>query len=787
MGTLNRKLRRDLWRIRGQSLAIILVIAAGVALFVMSLGTMRSLETTRDAYYERYRFADVFAHAKRVPESLAGRISRLPGVKWAETRVIVNANLDVAGMEEPAIGRIVSLPDNGILQLNGVVIRDGRNISAANPDEVLISVAFAGAHDLGPGDHLLATLNGHRRQLLITGTALSPEFVYTIAPGGLMPDDRHFGILWMGRSALAGTFDLEDAFNSVSLSLLPSADEREVIEQLDHLLEPYGGTGAFGRSEHVSDQFLANEMVQLRTMGRVAPAIFLAVAAFLLNIVVARLVATEREQIGLLKAFGYSDLAVGWHYMKMVLAIAAIGTLLGFGFGTWLGRGMTVLYTQFFQFPFLFYEAPIETYVVGGIVTMLAAALGVTNAVGRAVRLAPAVAMQAAPPPVYHRTLLDRAGPSALFGQSTRMILRHVARWPLRAGLTVVGIAMSAAIIVSTFFSVDAMDFMLDVTFNQTQRQDATITFFEPVPLAVGEEIARLPGVLDAEPFRALAVRFRLGPRERRLGIMGILPDADLSRLVDRDLEPVSLPREGLVLSSKLAEILGARRGDLVHIEIMEGRRLARTARVSAIVEEYMGVTAYMDLRALNRLAGEGPTASGVNVLIDPAHAAALFRALKDAPVVATTTLQSAAIEMFEATMQESLLIMTFALAIFGGLIAFGVVYNSARISLSERGRELASLRVLGFTRGEVSYILLGEFGLLIIVALPLGCVIGYGLAWLLAQSLDTELFRIPLIVDRATYGFAISVVLVSAALSGWMVRRRIARLDLVAVLKTRE
>ena len=787
MRALNKKLVRDLWRIRGQSTAIALVIAAGVALFVMSLGTMRSLETTRDAYYERYRFADVFAQVKRAPESLAERLSALPGVKWAETRVVVNANLDVADMEEPAVGRIVSVPDNGALQLNAVVIRNGRHVSATNPDEVLISTAFANAHGLGPGDRLFATLNGHRRQLLIVGTALSPEYVYSIAPGGLMPDDRHFGVLWMGRSALAGTFDLEDAFNSVSLSLLPGTREDDVIEGLDRLLEPYGGVGAYGRSEQVSDQFLANEMVQLRTMGRVAPAIFLAVAAFLLNIVVARLVATEREQIGLLKAFGYTDFAVGWHYMKMVLGIAALGTVVGIGLGIWLGRGMTVIYTEFFQFPFLFYEAPPETYVIAGVVTMLAAALGVASAVGKAVRLPPAVAMQPAPPAVYRRSFLDRAGPIALVGQTTRMILRHVARWPIRGGLTVLGIGMSAAIIVATFFSVDAMNHMLDVTFNQIQRQDATITFFEPTPLSVREEVARLPGVLTAEPFRALAVRFRLGHREKRLGIMGVLPDADLSRLLDRDLEPVVLPPDGLLVSAKLAEILGARRGDLVRVEIMEGRRLARTARVSAIVEEYMGVIAYMDIRALNSLAGEGPMASGVNVQIDTAHAAALFRALKDSPAVATTTLQSAAIEMFRATLQESLLIMTFALAIFAGLIAFGVVYNSARISLSERARELASLRVLGFTRGEVSYILLGEFGLLIVVALPLGCAIGYGLAWLLAQSLDTELFRIPLIVDRTTYGFAISVVLLSAVLSGWMVRRRINRLDLVAVLKTRE
>ena len=787
MRVLDRKLLRDLWRIRGQAVAIGLVMGAGVAMFVMSVGTMRSLEATQGAYYERYRFADVFAQVKRAPEVLASRIAEIPGVKWAETRSVADVTIDVAGMDEPAVGRMVSLPTNRDPLLNAVALREGRRPVRGRPDEALASEAFAEAHGLGAGDHLYAIINGNRRRIEIVGIALSPEYVYSIAPAGLMPDDSRFGVLWMGREALAAAFDLNGAFNNVSLALLRSASTADVIDRLDAILEPYGAIGAYARDEQLSHRYLDNEMVQLRTVGLFTPVIFLAVAAFLLNIVISRLIATEREQIGVLKAFGYSDFVIGWHYLKLVLIVAAVGIALGFGAGTWLGRSLTELYTQFFRFPFLYYRAAPDIYALSGLVSLAAAAAGALGAVRQAVRLPPAVAMQPAAPPNYRKSAFEFLGLSRLMGQPTRMIVRHIARWPVRSALTVVGISLSAAIMIAALFSADAFDRMIDVTFSQSQRQDVTVAFVEPTPESVIAEIARLPGVLTAEPFRGVPVRLRLGHRERRLGLIGINPDADLSRLLDTDLEPLELPDTGIVLSTKLAELLGARRGDILTAEIREGRRPVRAIPVSAIAEGYIGVEAYMDLGALNRLMGEQPMVSGAHLLVDQAHAAELYRDLKASPAVAGITVQTAVLQTFRDTMQETLTIMTFFLSIFAGLIAFGVVYNSARIALSERGRELASLRVLGFTRGEVSYILLGEFGILTLVALPLGCGIGYGLAWLLARSLDTELFRIPLVVDRPTYGLAIVVVLISAALSALMARRRIDRLDLVAVLKTRE
>lgn len=788
MRALDRKLVRDLWHIKGQALAIALVVGCGVAVYVMSLGTLGSLEETRTAYYERYRFGEVFARLKRAPEGLSERIAAIPGVRAAETRIVQEVTLDIAGMDEPAMARLVSLPEGHRPALNDISLVRGRYLSPGRPNEVLIAESLADAHGLGPGDSLRATINGHRRRLDIVGVALSPEYVYTIGPGVLVPDDRRFGIIWMGRKSLAAAFDLDGAFNDVSLSLMRGASVQQVVDDVDRLLAAFGGVGAYGRADQLSHSFLDSELQQLRSIGAIIPPIFLGVAAFLLNIVFARLIRTEREQIGLLKATGYSHWTVGAHYMKFALAIVLVGVVFGLGTGMWLGRAVTRLYAEFYRFPVLTYLDNAQVLATAALIAIVAAILAIAGAVGRAVRLPPAAAMQPAPPPMFRRLgwpFARRA--SALITQPTRMVLRHIVRWPLRAALTTFGISLAVAILVASLSTFDAVDRMMVVFFDYAQRQDATVTFVDPQPRRILWEVERLPGVRAGEPFRGVAARLRLGPRTERVVISGIERGATLRRILDAGLDPVAPPESGLILSSKLAELLEAGRGDRLTVEILEGRRPVREVTVAAVVDELIGIPAYMELEELNRLLREGPMISGVYLLIDGQRAQALYRHLKDAPAVAGVSLQKVARQTFEATMAETLYVMTGFYVLFGSLIAIGVVYNSARIGLSERSRELASLRVLGFTRFEVSYILLGELGILTTVALPLGAALGRGLTWVILDKMDSKLFRVPLTIDAQTYGIAMAIVLVAAVASGLLVRRRLDALDLVEVLKSRE
>ncbi len=788
MKAINRKLIRDLWMIRGQVLAISMVIAAAVCVYVMYLGAFDSLRLTQSAYYARYRFADVFAGLKRAPLYLEDRILQIPGVADAELRVSAAVTLDMEGMVEPAVGRLVSIPPRQRAVLNDIFIRLGRYPDPVRRNEILVNEGFAIAHGLEPGDAISAVINGRRRSLEISGIALSPEFVYTIHPGAFMPDDERYGIIWMNRQELAAAFDMEGGFNDVALQLMAGASEADVIAQLDRLLERYGGLGAVPRRLQLSHWFLNNELTQLQSFGTIIPIIFLAVAAFLLNVVLSRIIAVQREQIAALKALGYSNFEVGLHYYQWSLLVTLVGIGIGLSGGVWLASGLLELYNDFFRFPVLEFQISPNVVATAVLVSLAAALLGAHGAVRRAVALPPAEAMRPQAPANYRISWVERVVLGGWIAPPTRMIVRNLSRRPLRSALTTMGIAFGAAMMIVGMFFLDAMAFAMNVQFNVAQRHDLAVSFVETVSPRALYELSSLDGVMHLEPTRAVLARLRLRNRVRQVSITGLLEAAELNRVLDSDLEQVYLPPEGIVLSTTLAEVLGANRGDTVGLEVLEGGRPIRDVVVADVVDEFMGASAYMEIDALRRLMREGRVLSGAYLQVDSARLDELYTRLKATPAVAGVALKDAAIQSFRDTIEQNMGLMILFNQIFSSVIAIGVIYNAARISLSERSWELASLRVMGFTRGEISYILLGEFAILTALALPLGLAIGYGLAALTVATVgSTELYRIPLVVEPRTFATAAGGVILAATVSCVIVRRQLDRLDLVGVLKTRD
>ncbi len=787
MSHLNRKLWRDLWAMKMQTLAIALVICGGIATFIMSLSTLDSLLLTRDRYYRDYRFADVFVSLKRAPLGLTGRIRDIPGVERLEARVAASVNLEVAGFDEPVKGLIVSLPDTGEAAVNRLHLRRGRLVDPERDNEAIVSESFAVAHRLAPGDEIGAIVNGHREDFRIVGVALSPEHIYQIAPGAQLPDFKRYGILWMGRSALAGAYDMEGAFNDLAVSLSAGAREQDVIEQLDALLERYGGQGAYGRDDQLSNHFLSEELLQLRMLATVFPVIFLGVAAFLLNVVVGRLINIQREQIAALKAFGYSNAQVGLHYLQLVALIVALGVALGVGVGAWLGWGLSQVYAELYRFPFLRFWLDPVVVVGGAVISVLAAALGTLLSVRRAVVVPPAEAMRPEPPANYRETFIERLGAKRWLSQPSRMIARHVARRPVKSSLSVLGIAFAGGIMMVGNFQRDAIDYMVDVQFRFSQREDISVTLVEPTSVKAVYELKSLRGVDHVEGFRAVAVRLRHAHRSHRTALLGLSGLGDLQRPVDRSLTPVELPPAGVVLSEHLAKILGAAAGDTVTVEVLEGNRPVRRLPVVALVKQHLGVTAYMRRDALNRFMREGDVVSGAHLAVDPAHQSEIFVALREMPRIAGTSVRASTVRSFYDTLAETVLYFTTVATLLGGIIAFGIVYNSARIGLAERSRELASLRVLGYTRAEISYIFLGELSVLVLAGTLFGFAVGRGLCAYVVSNLQSELYQVPLIIEPGTYAFAAATVIGSALLCALIVRHRLDHLDLVGVLKTKE
>lgn len=786
-GVLYRKLLRDLWALRGQVLAIALVLGSGLAVLIMSLGAMDALNETRAAYYERYRFADVFATVKRAPLSVGRAVAALPGVRAVEARVVRPALLNLADLEHLVTATIVSVPTDRPPALADLVVREGRWPRREAPEEVLVSEAFAKAHGLHAGATLRALLGGRAKDLRVVGVALSPEYVYAIGPGQLVPDDARYGILWMGHDAAASAFGMDGAFDDLAIALSRGADEAAVIAAVDRLLARYGGTGAYPRREQVSDWFLSGEIDQLATLATLLPTIFLGVAAFLLNIAGNRLIATEQSQIGLLKAFGFTNAQVAGHYARLMVVMALPGVAMGWAGGALLGRWLTELYALFYGFPFLIYRPEPWVFALAAGIGVAAALAGGATAIARAVRLRPAEAMQPPPPPAYRRGLLSRLLPARTFDQPTLMVLRHLARWPLRSALSITGMALATAVLVLSLQWIDAIDWLLERQFFTENRQDLTLTFTETRPASVVQDVAHLPAVLATEGFRSVPARLRFGHLSRREPVTGLPAEPKLARVLDAAGRPLPPPPQGLMLSRKLAALLGAGRGDVVTVEVLEGRRPVLHLPVAAIADTYIGMGAWMRADALAQALDEAPSIDGVHVIADPTRGAALDARLQDVPAVAGISWRSAGLGAFRRTMAESMLIMIGFYVAFSSMLTFGVVYNSARISLSERARELATLRVLGFSGREVAFILLGEMALLTVLALPLGCLFGWGLAELLSRAMDTELYRIPAVVTPGTLGWACLGVIAAAAASGVLVLRRLADLDLVGVLKTRE
>jgi putative ABC transport system permease protein len=787
MDALDRKLLRDFRRLWAQAVAIALVLACGVAILMTTFGMSRALEDTRTAYYDRYRFADVFATASRAPRTLLPEILAIPGVLSAEARVSQLAVLDIPGRVQTGIGQILSLPAEGLPELNRPILRAGLLPDPDADDEILVNEPFARANGFVPGDAIHANLNGRLRELRITGTFLSPEFIYTLPPGGMMPDNEGFAVIYMPERAAAAAFDLTGAFSSLSLMLSADAREAEVIARLDALLEPYGGAGAHGRDEQMSHAFIDAELKQLRALSLILPPIFFAISAFLVNMVIGRIVLLERSEIGLLKAIGYSSWAVALHYQMLAGLVALVGIVTGWVAGYWLTYALAWQYARFFEFPFLIYSLSWVAFATSGLLGLATAALGAMQSALRAARLAPAVAMLPPAPPSFRRGIFDRLLHALRLSQPAMMILRSLVRWPVRTALSALGMSFAVAILVASNFFEDSLAEILDAAFVQSMRQDSILLFSSDQPVQVLEEVRRLPGILAAEGQQSASARLRHGHAEKRFAIEARPPGADLWRVIGADGRPVEVPPGAIVLSETLAGHLHARAGDTVEVEVHDRPGEVFLLPVAGTVRLYFGLGAYVDHTTFAAMMRQAPRYSFASVLVDPGETAALHAAIKALPGLAGEIALTETRRSFQETIDQNISVMAAIYIVIAVLITVGVAYNGARIQLSERARELASLRILGFTRAEVSFVLVGETMLVALIAQPLGWLIGAGIARASISGFDSDLYRIPLVLKPATFATASLVVLAAALGAALVVRRRIDRLDLVAVMKTRE
>jgi putative ABC transport system permease protein len=784
---LDRKLLRDLKRLKGQAAAVSLVMGCGLAMLIMARSLIYSLESTRSAYYQTNHFGEVFGSLKRAPNYLVDRLRDIPGVATAQTDLAVPVTLDLPGIAEPCSGLVRSLPDFGEPELNRLFLRRGRWLDPGSRGAVLVGEAFAKANALNPGDTLTMLLNGRRQSFRIAGIVLSPEYIFESRPGAALPDNRTYGIFWLPYKEVATAWDLYGAFNHFSLTLAPGANERPAIAAVDRLLRPYGGLGAYGRRDHPSHIRVTDEIRVLTILAIGFPTVFLSVAAFMTNAVLTRLLALQREQIAILKAFGFTNKQIVVHYLKFAFVMVAAGLVLGLLGGVALGHKLVVMYELFFRFPDLRFHLDREAVALALGVGLGAVTLGVIGAVRKAAKLPPAEAMRPEPPANFRPALIERTGVARLLSHSFRIAVRNLERRPMQAIFTIAGLSLATALLILPNTFKAGIHEVLDFQWDVVQRQDVNLSLVEPSSARIANELAQLPGVTSLEPSRFAAVRIHFQGRSRQIGLRSLLPGGMHSRAVDTTGREIVPPDNGVILSAKLASVLGAKIGDTLVLEALEGRRRILNVPLMATAEDFTGIAAYMDLHAINRFLGEGDVITGASIGLDMSRRAEFLAALKQIPRVSTVAIKETMRKAFRETTAQSMGLIQSVYLTFAVIVAFGVIYNNARISLAERARELATLRVVGMTQREVGAILVTELVILAVVAVPLGLLLGTGLTTVIVGSVNTETIRLPLVFTSYTYSFAVITVTVASTLSALIVLRKLKQLDLIATLKAPE
>ena len=786
MRALDIKLLRDLRRLAPQIAAIAALGAIGIAVAVMANGALKAVDVARDRFYAETRFADVFASAERAPNALLPRLRSIDGVVAVDTRAGGGGLMPVPGLDRPAHVQLIALPSQESYALDKLVLAAGRLPSADRPDEAVALKAFLDAAHVSLGQRLVAIVAGRQVSVTIVGSVLSPEYVYSPSETAL-PDDAHQAVIWAAKATVEGAAGQVGAFSRVALKLSGDTAPERVLSQVDAILAPYGGTPAIGRADQPSNNFVDEALRRLRTLSVILPPIFLLVAAGLTHMVMGRLVETEREQIGLLKAFGFTDLEVAVPYLKLAGVIGLAGVIAGGLAGAALAAALTSIYAQYFRFPVFNPQFDWTVFALTGAIAVAAALAGSSLAALRAARLRPAVAMQQAPPAAYRPGLLDRLNLIARLDQPSRMIVRRITRFPAKAALTAGGLALSLALLVGTQFIQDALDRVIDATYYQSQRWNGQLGFFHPRQVRAVLEAARLPGVLAAEPVRTVAA-WAIGPAGRkRIAVLGLQPDAVLARPLDVQGAPIPFIGRGVVMSRALAERLGLKAGGGVDLQVLEGRRPQLFLPITALADDYSGLSIYMDRRELNRLMGDGDLASGADLLQADDARTAFYKAVTDRPQVVAASSRDDTVRNWRETSAKSFSISIYFYLGFAGAIALGVAYNMGRITLAERSRDLATMRVLGFTSSECAYILYGELGLIALAAVPVGAWLGVAFAHGLAAAFSRDELRLPVTITARTLALSITAYAVSVVAGCAMLARRLWRLDLVAVLKTRE
>jgi putative ABC transport system permease protein len=791
MSVLTKKLLRTIWATRGQVAAVVAVMVCGIACYICMSSLHLDLLLTRDTYYADYRFADFEIQLERAPRSSLFKLEEIPGVRQIRGRIVEDVKVELEGEPKAKFGRMVSIPDTQGNILNNIIVESGRYFEPGAQNEVIISEQFAEANGLRLGDTIHATMDGKKHSLKMIGTAQSPEYVYIIRNvQELVPSPERFGIFWVPDDFAESALNMESSVNSIVGAVENPEFLDGILDTADTQLNAYGIFAKTKRENQLSNRFLSDEITNLGISAKVMPTIFLGIASLVIMIILNRMVKNERTQIGLMKAYGHTNLTIALHYIQYALMLSVTGCIGGFILGQFLAGKMIVMYNEMaFSFPYLKSQIYPNILARSMGIAVLFSLFGAIVAARRAARIKPAESMRPEAPKSGRRTLLERAEKLwARLSFTWKMVVRNIARHKFRASLNTFGVVVSCILLVFGFFTIDAINFVMDYEYFKSKKHDVQVNFFIERGKEAVHEARRFDHVRRAEPLLQYPFTATNGWHSKDIVVIGFPRDTEMRKLYDINENEVDIGESGLVLTDKLAAMLDVNVGDYLELKPMMGKvTKGKKVRVSQVVQQYFGTAGYMNINALSRVLDEPYAMNAVLLSTEAGMADELNETLEEVPAVASIELKNDAYDSLKDTMGQSIGMMGFITIFFAGIIAFSIIYNITAVSLAERERELASLRVLGFTKEEVGRVLYNENILLGILGIIIGIPAGVNLCRLLAKLFDTEMIRLPFYISTRTILIAAFVSAFFIFISNMAIHRKIHKLDLIETLKERE
>ena len=757
MSPLTKKLLRTIWSTKGQFFAVVAVVALGVSVYISMSTSYNNLYASRENFYQETNFADYFFHVVRAPQQVTHRIEAVPGVERATGRIQKDVPL-IKENDQRGTVRLISFPLPMENEVDRLMLQSGRMFEEYPPGgttEVLMDAKFVAANHLRFNDEINVVVEGKQTPLTVVGTATSPEFIYAMKDASSwLPEPETFGIAMIPYKQAQQMLNLNGQINQVVVKLAPGADEEKVAEEIKYILEPYGVLADYPRKQQTSHVVLDGELSQLKSMAMVLPVIFLGMAALIQLVIVGRIIKTQRLPIGVMKALGYNNRQIMLHYTEYALAMSFTGAAIGTGFGVMMASLFSTLYAQYFNLPQAIGGLNLQSIGYGFVLTLGVGGLAGITSSRRVTRINPADSMRPEPPKRGGRTFAERSSWLwARLDPTWKMGVRTVSRNRGRLAVVMVGVIFSVGMLVMSLFSNDSIDYMLTQHYSKEQKYDYLVRFTAPVDSSELLNLSRIEGVVRTEPILEVPAKVHFAGQSRDELLLGLEPDEKLKALVSDTEQPVSLPENGILISSLTAKKLGIEAGDKVEVETLLGIGPKHTAwvKVVGINRQLIGGGSYVDLEQLNHLLQERNLVSGAVLKLDPVYAKAFEAELNKMNGVSSVMSRQKELDNFNKNL-ESMMASIAIMVFFSVVLGFAIIYNSSVIGFAERKREITSLRVLGFTPREVSRLMLKETLLQSLLGVALGLPFGRLMSQGFMQMASSDLFTLPVVVYPLTY-----------------------------------